>query len=500
MAYVTRRDFLRVATAAAGSVGLSSTVIAQRPFSRPRGANDDIRVAQVGLGQRIKVGGRPSGKGQKDIKHWLKVPGARVVAICDPERDYLDREVQKFKDRNEHVDAYTDVRKLLEDPNIDAIGVTTPDHWHALITVWACQAGKDVFVQKPASHNIFEGRKMVEAAVKYGRIVQSATGPWDQTGIGETFDYIRAGNLGKVLYAHGISYRHRPSIGKVKAPTPVPASLDYDLWSGPAPIVPVNRQYLHYDWHWDWLYGTGDLGNSGIHKMDACRWALGTDALPERVLAVGGRFGEDDDGQTPNTQIGFLDYKPAPIVFEVRGMPRDRSLRKADYDESAMDEYLGQRSAVVLHCEHGFTSDNQVHDNDSKLVKTFEPTNDNLFVNFIKAMRSRRAGDLRTDMLQGHLSASLVHMVNISHRVGRERPAEDVKEIVRSEKDFAEAFDRMLTHLDANEIDLKKTPLTLGPWLKMNTKTERFEGPFSREANELAVGKYPKPFIVPEVV
>jgi len=172
MAQITRREFLKVAIATAGSVGLTPTLIAQRQFSIPIGANDDIRIAQIGLGQRIKTGGRPTGKGQKDINHWRKIPGIRVVAVCDPEREFLDREVQKFKDRNEHVDAYTDVRKLLGDPNIDAIGVTTPDHWHALVAIWACQAGKDVFVQKPASHNIFEGRKMIEAARKYNVCVQ----------------------------------------------------------------------------------------------------------------------------------------------------------------------------------------------------------------------------------------------------------------------------------------------------------------------------------------
>ena len=496
MSNVTRRKFLKGTMAAAGSVGLARTGLGQRPFSRARGANDDIRVAVVGIGSDVKIGG----KGKQEIRDFLKIPGVRVVALCDPDQNHLNGEAERFKRRNAPVDTYRDVRKLLEDPNIDAVNVVTPNHWHALISVWACQAGKDVFVQKPASHNIFEGRKMVEAAEKYKRIVQSASGPRNRTGIGEAFDYIRQGHLGKILYAHGINYKPRTSIGKVSQPTPVPATLDYDLWSGPAPVKPVNREYLHYDWHWDWLYGNGDLGNMGIHYMDACRWALGHDVLPERVLSVGGRFGYDDDGQTANTHIGFFDYKPAPLIFEVRGLPREQSLQAKGWNSKTMDKYKDQSIGVVIHCEHGYTSKNKAYDNQGKLIKTFEPSNDDLKVNFIKAVRSRQAGDLRTDILQGHLSASLVHMMNISHRVGKETPTQEVREVVQGEKSFAHAFDRMLTHLDANGIDVKKTPLTLGPWLKMNPRAERLEGPFSAQANALAVGTYRKPFVVPEVV
>ena len=500
MGHVTRREFVKVATATAGSLGFAPAVLAQQPFSRVLGANDDIRIAQVGLGQKIGFGGRPSGKGQKDINHWRKIPGVRVVAICDPEQEFLDREAQKFKDRNEWVDTYTDVRKLLDDPNIDAVAITSPDHWHALMAVWSCQAGKDVFVQKPASHNIFEGRQMVEAAAKYGRIAQSATGPRGQSGFGEAIDYVRTGVLGKITYIHAIDYRWRPHIGLVKSVTPVPKTLDYDLFSGPAPVVPINRKQVHYDWHWNWLYGTGEVGNNGVHKIDAARWALGIDALPERVVSIGGRFGEEDDGETPNTLVGFLDYEPAPIIYELRGMPREKALRKGDFGKEDMDLYRGLRGGVWINCEHGSVCNNQVFDDKGQLVETLEPTNDNVFVNFIKCMRSRRPEDLRTDMLQGHLSASLCHMINTSHRVGNDASVEEAKDVAKSEKEFAETFDRVLTHMDANEIDLKKTPLTLGASLKMNPETERFEGHFSEAANGMARGKYRKPFVVPKVV
>lgn len=496
MSHVTRRQFLKTTAATVGAMGLTRTGLGQRPFSRVRGANDDIRVAVVGIGSSVKIGG----KGKQEIRDFLKIPGVRVVALCDPDQNHLQGEAKKFKARNTPADTYTDVRKLLEDPNIDAVNVVTPNHWHALITVWACQAGKDVFVQKPASHNIFEGRKMVEAAEKYNRVVQSASGPRNRTGIGEAFDHVRQGHLGKILYAHGINYKPRTSIGKVSKPTAVPATLDYDLWSGPAPVKPVMRECLHYDWHWDWAYGNGDLGNMGIHYMDAARWALGQDRLPERVLSVGGRFGYDDDGETANTHIGFFDYKPAPLIFEVRGLPRDKSLQASGWNSKAMDKYKDQSIGVVVHCEHGYISKNKAYDNDGNLIKTFEPTHDDLKVNFIKAVRSRKAEDLRTDILQGHLSASLVHMMNISHRIGKEKPVEQVREVVQGQRDFSDAFERMLTHLEVNGIDVKKTPLTLGPLLNMNSKTERFKGAFARRANKLARGTYREPFVVPEVV
>ncbi|GAF78462.1 unnamed protein product, partial [marine sediment metagenome] len=275
------------------------------------------------------------------IRSIRKIPGVRIVALCDPERAHLYPEVQKFKDRKEKCDAYVDIRKLLDNKDVDAIVVGTPNHWHVLAAVWACQAGKDAFVQKPFSHNMFEGRKAWEAARKYNRIVSATHGSRGRSGVGEAFAYARKGKLGKILYVRGTTYRRRNSIGKVKGSQPVPKTLDYDLWSGPAPILPVMREELHYDWHWIWSYGDGDLGNLGIHKLDACRWALGKESLPERVLSLGGRFGYEDDGQTPNTTITFYDYKPAPIIYEVRGLP-------------TTERYKGIGSGVVVHCEHGY--------------------------------------------------------------------------------------------------------------------------------------------------
>jgi len=485
-----RRDFLK-ASMAAGAVLAA-------PCSRVLGANDEIRVAMVGLGSFVKIGG----KGRGDLEVFRKMDGVRVVALCDVDSANLEPIVKKCKARNEKVDVYKDVRKLLDDKNIDVVVNSTPNHWHALITIWACQAGKDVFVQKPASHNIWEGRKMVEAARKHDRIVQSGSGPRSRTGMTEAYEYVRQGNLGKILYAHGLNYKPRTSIGKVSGPQPIPPSLDYDLWSGPAPMVKLMREYLHYDWHWDWLTGDGDIGNMGIHYMDACRLALGKSGLPRRVMSIGGRFAYADDGRTPNTQIAFLDYEPAPIIFEVRGLPKDKSFLNTQWDRNreSMDNYMGVKIGAIIHCQGGYVAGNTAYENNGKEIKKFEPTNLDLRSNFIKAVRSHKVGDLNSDILEGHLSASLVHMANISYRAGAESPGEDITEATGGNKDLAEAFDRFEAHLTANGVDLKKTPAVLGAWLEMDSEKEKFTGKNSKKANRLLKPKYRKPYVVPEKV
>lgn len=475
MIRIKRRDFLKGSVTA--GVGLFT------PFSRVRGANDDIRVAMVGVGSNVKVGGI----GKQMIRSIRKIPGVRIVALCDPERAHLYPEVQKFKDRKEKCDAYVDIRKLLDNKDVDAIVVGTPNHWHVLAAVWACQAGKDAFVQKPFSHNMFEGRKAAEAALKYKRIVSATHGSRGRSGVGEAFAYARKGKLGKILYVRGTTYRRRNSIGRVEDSQSIAKTLNYDLWTGPAPILPVMREQLHYDWHWIWAYGDGDLGNLGIHNLDACRWALEKETLPERVLTLGGRFGYEDDGQTPNTLITFYDYKPAPIIYEVRGLP-------------TTERHKGIGSGVVVHCEHGYIVGNKAYDNNDKLIREFKPTNQDSLPNFFNVVRSRKTSDQQENALSGHLSACLVHMGNISYRIGKETDSGQIREIVRVDKNFSETYDRFCTHLAAHKIDIEKHPVTLGPWLRMKPREERFVGSFSDRANQLRTTNYRKPFVVPEKV
>ena len=490
---ISRRSFLK---RSAGAMAFAGGVLSYAPWAKALGANDEIRLAVVGIGSTVKIGG----KGKQDIRDFRKVPGVRIVALCDVDRAILDAEAAEFAKRHEKVATFTDVRQLLDSKEIDAVSITTPNHWHSLVAVWACQAGKDVFVQKPASHNIFEGRKMVDAARKYKRIVQCTSGSRAPTGFTEALEWMREGNLGQLLYVHGVNYKPRPSIGKVHGLQPIPSTLDYDLWSGPAPVTPLRRQYLHYDWHWDWLYGNGDLGNMGIHYVDGCRMAVGLDALPRHVMSIGGRYGYMDDGQTPNTQILWFDYEPAPIIFEVRGLPRDKSLLKDNWEAGAMDSYQGVQIGVVVHCENGSIAANKAFDNDGQLIKEFHSTMPDMNSNFIEAVRSRRAGDLVGDILQGHLSAALVHMGNISYRLGRTAPSVEIAEKISGHKELASSFELFQAHLSANGIDLQESPAALGPVLTMDNATERFVGEFSDDANDLVSREYRKPFVVPENV
>ena len=487
MRAITRRELMKN-SAAAGIAFLT-------PFSRVRGANNDIRVAVIGLG-----GGDSGGKGQQHVRMFSKIDGVRVAALCDVDSEHLGPEIQRFKEQNQAVEGYIDARRILDNKSIDAIVIVTPNHWHSLLTVWGCQAGKDVYVEKPVSHNIREGRKMVEAARKYNRIVQAGTQSRSDNGLKSAFEYIQQGNLGKMLLVRGICYKRRASIGKVDGPQPIPQSVDYNLWAGPAPLVPLMRKRLHYDWHWVWATGCGSIGNVGLHQMDVCRWATGQNKLPRRVMSIGGRFGYDDDGETANTQIAILDYEPAPILFEVRGLPKKKADSEMDAWE-AMDNYKGLRQGIVVQCEDGYFAGGWAYDNNGKKIKQFfRDGGGGHQANFIKAMRSRKVGDLNADILEGHLSTSLSHMANISYRVGSKSSPEQIKETLGSNKEALEAFERFQSHLSANEVDLKKTPPILGPCLKMDCEKEKFTGEFADQANKLLRREYRKPFVVPEQV
>ena len=480
MNQINRRDFLKSSflTTAALSLPVHS-------WAQVRGANDDIRVAIIGF----------NGQGKSDLEEFRKVPGVRVVALCDVDKEVLEREAKKFRDRNEQIETYTDVRKLLENKDIDAISTATPNHWHALIAIWAIQAGKDVYVQKPVSHNVSEGRRIVEAARKYKKMVQTGTQSRASSGLREAVEYVQSGQLGKTLFVRGICYKPRPSIGQSTSPLIIPENIDYDLWCGPAEKLPILRKRLHYDWHWVWNTGNGDLGNQGIHEMDVARWFLGEQELSPRVFSVGGRLGYIDDGETPNTMVIYHDYAKAPLIFELRGLPEKTGAKD-------MDTYQGARIGVVAECEHGnvvVTSYSKAvaFDKDGKEIKTFEG-GENHKISFIKAVRSRKSSDLNADILQGHLSSALCHTGNISHRVGQLRSPDEIREAIKGSKDAMATFDRMADHLAKNDVDCNVNKVTMGEFLKMDPKTEKFiDNP---KANALLTRNYRKPFVVPEKV
>lgn len=483
---LTRRTFLKRSLFAGAALALPP-----RSWARTRGANGVVRVAVVGF----------NGRGRDHIEAFRQLQGARVTALCEVDRDILERECRKFRDRGEPIETFTDYRRLLEFKELDAVSIATPNHWHALMAVWACQAGKDVYVEKPVSHNVWEGRQIVEAARKFGRVVQTGTQCRSNPGIREAIAFLRSGHLGKIRLARGLCYKARKSIGKVTGEQPVPGSIDYDLWTGPAPLEPLRRARLHYDWHWVWPTGNGDLGNQGVHQMDLARWALGVNELSPRVFSIGGRLGYEDDGLTPNTQFVFHDYRPAPLIFEVRGLPKARRYQAGDLWSRNMDHHHGAGVGVVIDCEHGHVvipsyDSAMVYDNEWKEMKRYKGGADH-YANFLQAVRSRKPADLNADILEGHLSSALCHTGNVSYRLGRPAVPEEIREALRSDQDAAETFDRMAAHLEANGVDLRQTPLTFGVSLRMDPRKERFIG--NKPANALLTREYRKPFVVPKI-
>lgn len=478
-----RRNFLKTAGVAAAAVSLSA-----RAWAQVAGANGDIRVAVVGF----------KGRGADHIKGFSGIKGVRITALCDCDEEVLRGGVERMKKQGVEVKGYRDIRKLLESSEVDVVSIATPNHWHSLGAIWAIQAGKDVYVEKPVSHNVWDGRQLVNFARKYNKIVQCGTQSRSSlAGIKAAVEWVREGNLGKILVARGICYKPRGSIGKVDGPQPIPPGVDYDLWCGPALKLPLMRKRLHYDWHWVWNTGNGDLGNQGIHEMDVARWFLGEMELAPYVLTAGGRLGYVDDGETPNTLISFQGYARAPLIFEVRGLPSKAG-------DKNMDKYKGATIGIVIECENGHVtvpsySSATAYDKDGKEIKKWSGAEDH-YANFIKAVRSRKKEELNAEILEGHLSSALCHTSNISYRLGAQKPPEEIKEAFKNDHGMSEAFERMAEHLAANNVDIKSkgSMVTLGVPLKMDPKTERFLN--NTAANEMLTRPYRAPFVVPEKV
>ena len=491
MSKLSRRDFMK------GTMAVGAGLALAGPASRVLGANDDIRVAVVGVGSQ---GGGHMGYFGEDCK------GSRLVAICDADRSHVENRAADFEKKNGvKLKTYTDVRELLEDKSIDAITSATPNHWHSLVTIWACQAGKDVYIEKPVSHEIWEGRKMIEATRKYNRIVQTGTQKRSSEAHPAAFEWMRQGNLGPVKWVRSLCYKARYEgtngiVNGTNGPNLLPESIDYNLWCGPADMEPLRRTELHYVWHWVWNTGCGDLGNQGIHEMDLGRWALGDPKLAPRVMSFGGRFRVNDAGETPNTQVVFFDYKPAPLIFEVRGLPRKKG-------DKSMDGWrrTGTNVGIVVQCENGYWAagdgggwvwDNENKRTDKQIVGSGGAGHHQ---NFIDAVRSRKVSDLNADIEKGHYSSALCHMGNISYRLGKKMSVEEARKTIDNEY-LLDSFDRMIEHLKVNEVDLEKELITMGPMLTMDPQAEKFVGEYSEWANMFVKRNYREPFVVPDQV
>jgi predicted dehydrogenase len=486
MTPISRRSFLKTASLATAGAAFSSCVSAQRVID----ANEDVRIGIVGLGIT-------GGRGNSLVTEFGKLPGVRLVALCDVDSAILGAAMAKQRDLGHDVKSYADYRDVLARPDVDAVIIATPNHQHALQAIWACQAGKDVYLEKPVCHNIWEGRKIIEAAAKYQRIIQVGSQARSSDSVAEAVAWVRAGNIGHITDVHGLCYKRRDTIGLTTGPQPVPATVNYDLWLGPAPLAQPRRTKFHYDWHWFWDYGNGDLGNQGVHQLDIARWFLGESALAPRVLTVGGRLGYIDDAQTPNTLVTWHDYAKAPLIFEVRGLPTRAGTNQ-------MDNYQGASVGVVVHCEGGSVVvpatyiSAQALDRDGQVLKNFASAPPSHAANFIEAVRSRKLEVLHAPIREGYRSSSLAHISNISYRLGQKTAPDIVLEQIKGDSAHNEAYGRMAEHLGANGVDLAKTPLTLGAPLALDTVNDRFIN--NDDANALLTAEYRKPFVVPDRV
>ena len=401
---ISRRAFLGSSAAAVISAGTAAR-------STIWGANDRIGVCVIGF----------NGQGHSHIREILKESGAEIVALCDVDSRVLEARVAEVtKAQGKAPKAYRDVRDVMADLSIDAITTATPNHWHSLITVWGCQAGKDVYVEKPMAHNPFEGRQCVAAARKYGRIVQHGTQSRSDSDLIRDMKLIHDGFIGKIIHSRGVVYKNgnRNPIGH-GAPGAVPSYLDWALWQGPSKDRPfmVNKDrpdkpglYVHYDWHWFWEYGNGEIGNQGVHQMDIACWAHNRDK-PVKVTSTGGRYAWDDDGETPNTQATQFTYSDGSILtFEVRNLG---SFYEGGEEAGASTNSTFGENGYWIHNRGFFDYGNKPIE-----VKEAPPEDHSAFNRFFRAVRSRKLSDLPVSVEDAHLACLLCQLGNVAYRTG----------------------------------------------------------------------------------
>lgn len=428
---LSRRKFIEKTATAAAVISIPS-IIPAHAF----GANDRVRAAVLGI----------NGRGKNHIEGLQRLENVEVAYLCDPDESLLAKRSKEFEEKyGQKVGVEKDLRKIFDNKEIDVVTIAMPNHWHSLATIWACQAGKDVYVEKPGSHNIFEGRKMVEAARKYNRIVQHGVQLRSSAAIQEAIQHLRNGLIGKVYMARGLVFRWRPDIGN-KGTEPVPSYLDYDLWTGPAQMRPFSRNIVHYNWHWHWDYGNGDVGNQGIHETDLCMWGLDV-GLPEEITSMGGKFLWDDCKETPEIQTSIYHYpKEKKIIqFEVRHW-----MTNAEDGASVGNIFYGDKGYMVI---KGYDT-YETYFGEKKEPGPARKAGGDHYQNFIDVVRSRDESKLNGPVETAHLSSALAHLGNIAYRTGRV--------------------------------------------LRFDPKTEKFIG--DKEANAMLTRKYRAPYLVPNKV
>ena len=429
---LSRRTFIRNSAGATIGFAVAPMIIPSTAF----GANDRIRAAVLGV----------NGRGKSHIKGLMDQENVQVAVLCDPDTNVSGERAKEFEETyGKKVKTEQDLRRVFDDKDIDVVTIAMPNHWHALATIWACQAGKDVYVEKPGAHNIFEGRKMVEAAHKYDRIVQHGVQLRSSVAIQEAIQHLRDGLIGNVYMARGLVFRWRPDIGN-HPNEPVPTGLDYDLWTGPAQMRPFTRNLVHYNWHWQWDYGNGDVGNQGIHETDLCMWGLDV-GLPEKITSMGGKFLWDDCKEVPEVQTSIYHY------------PKEKKMIQFEVRHWCTNLEDGAGVGNIFYGDKGYMVVRGYDEYETFLGKDREPgpkrkEGGDHYKNFIECVRSRDKSKQNGPVETAHLASGLAHLGNIAYRLGRV--------------------------------------------LTFNPATERFTG--DKEADAMLTRNYRAPFVVPESV
>lgn len=416
-----RRKFAKIT--ATGALVTSAGPMLWGNSHKWKGANDRINVAVIGI----------RGMGQTHIKGYQNLDNVKVAALCDINKNHFaDRIKEHFTDKGlDKPKVYSDMRKLYEDKDIDAVSIVTPNHWHALAAIWAIQSGKHVSVEKPCCHNIFEGMKLVEAAKKYDVIVQDGAEQRSNPCALTMADYLHSGQLGEVYMAKGMCYKWRDTIGR-EPDSPVPAGVDYDMWLGPAPKRPFNKNRFDYNWHWNWDYGNGDMGNQGVHEVDIARWGLGV-KLPRKISAIGGHFMFNDDQETPNTLMANFEFdnpdggneKKKILQFETRHWISNREgmIENSQEKNNSYKTDSANNIGNLFYGSKGYMEKN-VNQWKSYLGKECTPSDGgeglgDHYANFCKAIRANDQSLAKADIQEGFYSCALIHLGNISYRLGR---------------------------------------------------------------------------------
>jgi predicted dehydrogenase len=464
----TRRKFLTQS-----SVFATFAISGTKSSGKIIGANERVNVAVCGI----------KGRGASHIGGHGRQKNVTISHLVDPDSRLFEgrkKFVQsKFKNTPKCVQ---DVRKVLDNKEVDVISIATPNHWHSLMSIWACQAEKDVYVEKPLSHNLFEGRKLVEAAKKYKRIVQHGTQNRSLRKWSDLAKEVASGKNGKLEVALGTCHKRRGSIGFKDTKNP-PSELDFDVWTGPAEKEDFHDNLVHYNWHWFWNYGNGDIGNQGVHQMDIARWMIPGAVWPKSVICLGGRFGYKDQAETANTQLAIFDYGESLLVFDVRGLSGKSNMGVSNH------VYFDKNAKQKNSASHGL-----------KGIK--DPLADrgqvDIFENFIEAVRNRKEEHLDAHVYEGHVSSGLCHLANVSYRLGEKSSFNKKNKSFSSNKKGYEYFERMQEHLKENGLNLEETDYIVGRNLEFDAKTETIKG--DDEANALLSRNYRAPYIVPDKV